>query len=295
VKLSLGPVQYFWPRERVFEFYREVEGMPVDVVYLGEVVCSKRRALRLEDWLAIGERLASAGKEVVVSTLALLEAESERSALARVVRCTALPIEANDMAAVNILDGERRFVVGPHVNVYNARTLGVLARAGAYRCVMPVELDAGTLRALSRDRPAELQIELFAYGPLPLSFSARCFTARAYDLPKDRCEFRCGDHPAGIVLHTKDEQPFLRLNGIQVQSASTVNLVGEIDALREAGVDVLRVSPQPRGTAQVVDAFRASVGGALAGDRAVAATVALMDGPPCNGYWRGLPGMTWGE
>jgi collagenase-like PrtC family protease len=40
----------------------------VDIVYLGETICSKRNQVRFEDWLAIAERLEAAGKEVVLST-----------------------------------------------------------------------------------------------------------------------------------------------------------------------------------------------------------------------------------
>ena len=43
MRLSLGPLQYFWPRERVLAFYREAATWPLDVIYLGETVCSTRR------------------------------------------------------------------------------------------------------------------------------------------------------------------------------------------------------------------------------------------------------------
>ena len=62
MKLSLGPIQHFWDRDRVFDFYARMAEAPVDIVYLGETVCSKRRALRLPDWLTITARLANAGK-----------------------------------------------------------------------------------------------------------------------------------------------------------------------------------------------------------------------------------------
>ena len=49
MKLSLGPILYYWERERVLDFYAQAAGWPVDIVYLGEAVCSKRRALRPDD------------------------------------------------------------------------------------------------------------------------------------------------------------------------------------------------------------------------------------------------------
>ena len=138
MKLALGPIQYFWDRERVFDFYARVAAAPVDIVYLGETVCSKRRALRLPDWLGIAERLTAAGKEAVLSTLTLIEAESEAAYMRTVTENGCYAVEANDMAAVNMLEGVTPFVIGPQVNVYNGRTLALMARAGAKRWVMPM-------------------------------------------------------------------------------------------------------------------------------------------------------------
>jgi O2-independent ubiquinone biosynthesis protein UbiV len=72
MKLSLGPLLYYWPRNTVFRFYESVAATPVDIVHLGETVCSRRHELRLGDWIEIGRKLAQAGKEVVLSTQVLL-------------------------------------------------------------------------------------------------------------------------------------------------------------------------------------------------------------------------------
>ena len=60
MKLSLGPMQYFWPRERTLAFYREAIEWPLDIVYLGETVCSKRRELRTVEWIGLAEDLPPA-------------------------------------------------------------------------------------------------------------------------------------------------------------------------------------------------------------------------------------------
>jgi len=89
VKLSLGPLLYYWPRARVLAYYAEIARAPLDIVYLGEVVCSRRHALAPEDWLAIAARLAEAGKEVVISTLALVEGEGDLKRVRRALEAGA--------------------------------------------------------------------------------------------------------------------------------------------------------------------------------------------------------------
>jgi len=291
MKISLGPIPYFWERERIFDFYARALEAPVDIVYLGETVCSKRRALRLPDWLDIAGRLTAAGKEAVLSTLTLIEAESEAAYMRTIAENGRFAVEANDMAAVNMLEGVTPFVVGPHINVYNSRTLALMARAGARRWVMPMELDRDTLAALQAQRPDGMETEVFVFGRLPLSFSARCFTARAHNLSKDECAFRCADYPDGMPLRTREGKSFLSLNGIQVQSGETYNLINEIGELRELGVDVLRLMPQVQGMFEIVNAFRGVMEGRQESSMAAAMLEPYQACGFCDGYWHGAPGM----
>ena len=295
MKLSLGPTLYYWERERVLEFYARAANWPVDIVYLGEVVCSKRRALRLEDWLEVADRLTRAGKEVVLSTLALVEAESELGAMRRIAGNGRYAVEANDAAALHMLSaiGDASFIAGSYLNIYNGETLDLLHQLGARRWVLPVELSRDMLAALQARRAPGLETEVLVFGRLPLALSARCFTARAHRLPKDECEFRCRDYPDGLALATREGNRFLTINGIQTQSGGCANLAGALPELEKLGVDVARLSPQSRDMDEVVRLFRAAADGALASAAAEQAIGALLPDGACNGYWRGEPGMAW--
>jgi collagenase-like PrtC family protease len=290
-KLALGPVLYYWPREILLAFYQQRSTAPVDIIYLGETVCSKRRSLNAEDWLDLAERLTAAGKEVVLSTMALLEAESELKTLRRLCENGRFTVEANDMGAVHRLAGQAPFVLGTGINVYNDQTLGFLAGLGARRWVMPVELSRDTLARIQAQRPQGMETEVFAYGRLPLAYSARCFTARHHNLPKDDCQYRCLNDPEGLTLSTREGQAFLTLNGVRTQSAQTYNLLPELAELRALGVDVLRISPQAEGAAAVVEAFADCLRGRRDPVAAAAALDATRPHGACDGYWQGQPGL----
>lgn len=294
MKLSLGPLQYFWPKEKVTGFYKQVEDWPVDIVYLGEVVCAKRREMKLDDWLQIADHLSAAGKEVVLSTLMLLEADSELSHLQKICDNGLYRVEANDMSAVHLLDGKNNFVAGPHINSYNAGTLNVLHACGAVRWVMPFELGQSTLQRLVAEKPATLETEVLVYGRLPLSFSARCFTARADNVAKDQCELRCLSDESGLPLQTQEGQQLFTVNGVQLQSGVPCNLIGETDELMAMGVDVLRLSPEAGHMADLVLLFREVVDQQCSAAEAVEFLPKLtVQQNWCNGFWHEQAGMNW--
>lgn len=291
MKLALGPLLYYWPRASVVSFYEEIAGTAVDIVYLGEVVCSRRHELRLPDWLSLAATLSDAGKEVVLSTQALIESESDLKTLRRIAGNGRVPVEANDMGAVNLLSGTAPFIAGPHLNVYNPHTLALLAGLGARRWVMPAEMPRHMLEDMQRARPAGVETEVLAFGRLPLAFSARCFTARRDNLPKDDCRFRCIEHPDGLPLDTLESEPFLVLNGLQTQSARVHSLISELDALAGLGVDVLRISPQSRHTPEIIEVFRQCLNGALLPGDVLPVLERMAPGALCDGYWHGRPGL----
>ncbi len=265
IRLTAGPVLYYWSRRTLTDFYAQIADSAIDTVVLGEVVCSRRHEMKRDDWLALARDLNACGKEVVLATQALLESESDLREMRALAGQNDYLVEAGDASTFRTLAG-RRFVLGPHINVYSRPALDEYAGLGAHRWVAPVELDLQAIATINppdapvrggprRDTPIET--EVFAFGRLPLAFSARCFTARHYHLPKDECAFRCIEHPDGLLLSTGEGTPFLALNGIQTQSAAWHCLIGAADALRSAGVSRARLSPCASNFAEVVALFEA--------------------------------------
>ncbi|MGZ3181845.1 MAG: U32 family peptidase [Telluria sp.] len=292
MRLSVGPILTYWPRQEVFDFYLAMADTQVDIVYLGETVCSRRHELRLSDWLDIAQMLQEHGKEVVLSTQVLIESNSELQTLRKIADNGKFRVEANDMGAVHLLAGRIPFVAGPHLNVYNAETLALMQEFGAFRWHAPHEMNQESLRGVLEEAP-RIETEVFGYGRLPLAYSARCFTARNRNLPKDDCRYTCLEYPDGLPLRTKEGQPFLVLNGIQTQSARIQCLVREVPAMPGLGVDVLRVSPQHRFTADVVDVFDRVRRGDIEPAAGAALLYILMRDDPCDGYWHGKPGLEY--
>jgi collagenase-like PrtC family protease len=158
-----------------------------------------------------------------------------------------------------------------------------------------MELPGSTVAELLRYRPPDLQAEVQAFGRMPLAFSARCFTARAHNLPKDQCDFCCGEYPDGLAVETQEGQALFTINGIQIQSAALCNLAGAVMEFEDYGVDVVRIAPLAEGTELAVDAFRAVLDGRLSPEAADEKLAPLSPAGLCDGYWKGTSGMAWHE
>ena len=291
MKLALAPISYYWTKEAVYRFYDAMQDVPVDIVYLGETVCAKRHELRHDDWLEIAGRLRDAGKEVVLSTQVLLESDTHLNTMRKMVQNGVFPVEANDMGAVRLLAGNSRFVAGMHLNIYNPPALRLMSDMGAGRWVMPLEMNQVDLAGMLESKPDGMEVEVFGYGRMPLAFSARCFTARHYNLPKDDCRFHCLSHPDGLFLKTREDADFLVLNGIQTQSGRIYCLLRELPVLEKMGVDIIRISPQWEGTPDVVRLYADVLSGHLPVIQAESALEKIMPAASCNGYWYAMPGM----
>ncbi|RDD60191.1 ubiquinone anaerobic biosynthesis protein UbiV [Ferruginivarius sediminum] len=292
-ELTLGPLLYHWPGHKWRDFYfRIADEAPVDAVYLGEVVCPKRWPLQASYLPEVTERLERAGKTVVFTTPALV-AEDADMALVREMSAEERLIEANDVAAFEILEGQPH-VVGPYINIYNEATLARLHDHGALRAVLPVELPSASLAALAAGRGPELEVQVF--GRWPLAISARCYHARAYGRTKATCQYACGDDPDGLDVRTLDGEAFLTINGVQTQSNAYACLIHEMPGLRRDGVSGFRLSPQAVDMVGVANAYRGILDGSLGPAAAVARIGDLAGATPlANGFYYERAGAEWIE
>ncbi len=294
MELTIGPNQFFWSADRWTSFYDEMAQMPVDRVVLGEAVCSKRLPFFQDRIPGAIETLLAAGKEVALTSLALVTLKRERKQTAELAEM-GVEVEVNDLTALAHLPGGAAFSVGPLVNVYNEGTLSWLASRGARRICLPPELPLASVATISKSA-ADLgvAIEVWGHGRLPLAISGRCYHARLHKRTKDNCQFACEDDPDGLEVRTLEDQPFLAMNGVQTLSDSYACAAHQIDELADASVSALRLSPQSKGFAEICRLYRQLLNGDQDADRVVAAirhidaNIRLSDG-----FLIGARGVDW--
>ncbi len=292
--LTLGPLLFNWTPEKFKEFYFQIaDEAPVDTVYLGEVVCSKRAPFFDPVIPDVIEHLESAGKKVIHSTLGLIMVAREMNGIRALVEGEGeRMIEANDISTVSLLGG-RPHVIGPSVNVYNEGTLAYLLGKGAVRICLQGELPGDSIAVLAAAaKGAEIEVQIF--GRLPLANSARCYHARSRGLPKDNCLYACGDDTDGMVLETMDHEPFLTVNGTQTMSYSYCNLVAELAEMRANGVTHFRLSPHDTDMVAVARIYRDVLDGCLdAADADVRLADLIPNAPFSNGFYHGVEGSAF--
>jgi collagenase-like PrtC family protease len=263
--LTVGPLLFNWTADDFSDFYARIaDEAPVDRVMIGESVCSKRAPFYADRIPAAIERLQRGGKQVVLSSLAMVTLEREKRAARELFEQASLEVEIDDLTLMNWAKSETAFSIGPLVNVYNEATLAYLARQGAKRFCLPPELPFASVEVLAAAAAASgAEVELWAYGRIPLAISGRCYHARVRGLTKDSCQFVCAQDADGLAVRTLDGADFLAVNGVQTLSHKYCNLIGDLDQLAKAGVASLRLSPHTGDFIGVTRTFAEVASGAL--------------------------------
>lgn len=292
MQLTLGPVLFNWNAELWRDFYfRIADEAPVDSVVVGEVVCSKRSPFFDPHLPAVVERLAAAGKKVLMGSLVLMSLPRERKAMAELASDGGFMMEVNDLTCLRMVGGKPH-AIGPFVNIYNEATAGYFASRGATRICLPPELPLSAIRTIAHSQP-DVTFEVFAFGRVPLAISARCYHARLNKLSKDNCKFVCEQDPDGLAVTTLDDEPFLAMNGVQTLSYTCASLLGDIDKLKDAGAGSLRLSPQQCDMVAVSRLFRDVIAGKVSSSEGAHKLDALYPLKKSNGFLYAKPGAAF--
>lgn len=293
ISLSLGPVYFNWPSRTLEDFYARIaDEAPIERVHIGEVVCGKRSPLLAAALARSAERLKRAGKTIVWSGLISPVNKRERGMIRELME-TGDEVEINDLGGMAHLDGRQAFTAGPFLNLYNEGALELMASLGCTRWCPRVELALDPVRKIAAAVPG-VETELFAFGRLPLAHSGRCYHARQHGLTKDSCQYVCERDPDGASIETLDGEPLLAYNGVQTLSHSVQVCPLDADALADAGIGALRLSPHSVDMVAVAQAFRDHLDGRLDSEPFVSRLKDHLPGwPISNGYIAGRAGREW--
>lgn len=294
-QLAIGPIQFHWPAQQWKDFYfRMADESPVDIVYIGEVICSKRAPFYEPLYEEVAERLRKAEKKVVFSTLAEVMIKHDRRMVSGMSALQDTMVEANDASALYHLAG-RPHTIGPFMNVYNENTLTFLSLNGAKHVCFPPELPGQSLSILSkRANQIGITTEVQVYGRIPLALSARCYHARAHGRVKDNCQFVCEQDADGMPLKTLQGKSFLAINGIATMSYTCLNLVQELEDLQDMGINHFRLSPHSHGMVNVSTLFRAALDRSMDMGEIIAKLAdERPDIPFSNGFFHQKRGHEW--
>ncbi|HHB83751.1 MAG TPA: U32 family peptidase [Devosia sp.] len=292
MKLTMAPIPFHWSNEKRVDFYaRLADESPVDTVYMGEVICSKREPFFKPLQEEVAARLERGGKTVVMSSLTEVMLKRERKMMSEICDISDREIEINNSSGLIRISGKKHRI-GPMMNVYNEATMGYLAGQGATHFSLPVELPATSTKLLAQAaKGLGVGVEIQVFGRASVAISARCYHARAHDRIKDNCLFVCEKDPDGMALKTLDEKEFLAINGIQTLSHSYINLLAELEELAQMGVTHCRLLPHSVDMVAVANAFQDVMDGRIDVEEGQSRLAALeIPAPFANGFWYGRPG-----
>lgn len=235
MSVSLAPIRYSWSAQQLTRFYQAAKEWPVDIVYLGETLCAKRRVLSWDDWFAIGRDLVAAGKEVVISSNSLQDSSMSIAEMQHLCNDNDFVLEVADSGYLQLLQMRHKpHIVGHTINVGTQAKLERFAEQGMLRWVMPREDNSADLiqnlrLAKAYQRPRQYQIEATVHGLFPLNASVICSRDLSF-VPKRDCSVDCD---VGTLTRIYRDQ--------QVVDDASFDLRDDIPRIAAWGSDVFRV------------------------------------------------------
>ncbi|MFQ5456710.1 MAG: U32 family peptidase [Nitrospirota bacterium] len=292
MNISLAPIPYSWERDSIIKFYEDIKDSKADNIYIGEVVCSKRDRLSINDILSIAQDLEVSGKKIFISTLGLITNQKEFK-FTEELCLLPYPVEVNNIGVLNILNQKiKESVLGQYIQVYNKPSLIFFKKLGVKRIVLLPELSREAMFSIIED--TDIEKEILGFGKLSLGLSWRCYTSFSnHSSNKNNCTYRCYDFKEGIPVETIDKKSIYTLNGTQILSGFNFCLLEYIDILQSMGIDTIRIQPQLKGTNEIIDIVYRLISKKIAAKEAISELKEISDAPFCNGWFFGRPGLDY--
>ena len=92
------------------------------------------------------------------------------------------------------------------------------------------------------------------------------------------------------MIETLEKRPLFIVNGTQIMSALTMNLIDYLDELKDIRITKARISPQYGVTGEVVKVFKERLNGSIPVEEANNRLKALEKTGFCNGWYHGKAG-----
>ena len=286
-----------------------------DAVYLSGPGYGMRAVgcMSMED-LAAALRLCHGRGVKAYVTCNTVPTEAEIAALPAYLReLERLGADAVIVGDVGVLSLCRKYI--PHMPVHistqagvmNSVTATTLYELGASRVIPARELSLEGLRALRRNTPPALEIEVFVHGSMCVSFSGRCLLSN-YMTGRDANRGQCAQPCRWSYALVEEKRPgeFFPIEeteqGSFILNSRDMCLIDHIDELYEAGADSIKIEGRNKSAyyaATVTNAYRHAVDAALAGEPLAEKwrqeVYQLSHRPYSTGFYYGYPGQHTAE
>ena len=251
-----------------------------DAVYLA----GKRWGMRArsdnftEEELAQGVAWAHAQGRAVHVTLNVVMTDEDMDALPSYLGfLDEAGVDAAIVADLGALELVRRYAphVAPHLStqasVMSAAAADAWMRLGVRRVVLAREMTLAQIAALRRRCSRELELEAFVHGSMCMAYSGRCLLSAELmgaerSAGKGACTQPCRwgwslvEERSGATVGVETDA-----RGSYLLSSNDLCMIEHVDALRDAGIDALKVEGRAKGSyyvACVTNAYRHVLDGA---------------------------------
>lgn len=193
--------------------------------------------------------------------------------------------------------------VSTQASVMSAAAAEQYARLGARRIVLAREMSLAQISNLRQRLSREVELEVFAHGSLCMAYSGRCLLSAEMMGAARSASFGACAQPCRWAWTLVEERSSRAIpleqdeRGSYLLSSTDLCLLGHLDALRDAGVNALKIEGRAKGsyyTACVTNAYRHVLDGESA-EAWMPELDALSHRPYSTGFLLGNPTQVQGS